>query len=252
MLGHMADEVVLGITVDDHGLDAVCGRAWLAGAVGIAEQPASEPGRVELLVACPPATQGAVAEALGGDPTRVDSWSPVVKRVAVDFGTSVIDLDVPANVFGDGAHPTTATCLAVLSAVVSPGQHVLDVGCGAGLLSVAAALRGATVTAVDTWEPAVQIARANARRNRVSDRVEVELRSIRPDDDADVVFANIGAATLVELAPVIEAAAAGPIVLSGLLEHQTVGVIAAYDSEVRDRRTVDGWTTVTLEGDRRA
>jgi ribosomal protein L11 methylase PrmA len=245
----MADDVLLGVTVAADELDDITGRAWLAGAIGIAEQAASAQGRVELLVACPPDAQGAVAEALGGDPTRVDSWSPVVKRVSVDFETSTIDLDVPANVFGDGSHPTTAACLAVVSTVVQPGQHVLDVGCGAGLLSVAAARRGATVTALDTWEPAVQITRVNARRAGVGPQVEVELRSIGSDDEADVVFANIGAATLVQLAPAIASATTGPIVLSGLLEHQADGVIAVYDREERGRRTVDGWTTVTLEGD---
>ena len=55
-----------------------------------------------------------------------------MRRVTVEVEGRAIDLDVPANVFGDGAHPTTATCLALVVDLVGPGMAVLDLGCGAG------------------------------------------------------------------------------------------------------------------------
>ena len=174
----MEEPVLLSISVPGHQIDDLSGRTWLAGATGIAEEWIAGDEQVRLLVSCEPADQAAVALALGGDATEVDSWTPVVKRVAVAFEGRVIDLDVPANVFGDGAHPTTMTCLKLVSDLVTPGDQVLDIGCGAGLLSVAAAVRGATVTAIDIWEPAVETTRGNAARAGVAARVDVAARSI--------------------------------------------------------------------------
>ncbi len=171
----------------------------------------------------------------------------MVKRVAVEFEGRPIDLDVPANVFGDGAHPTTATCLGLVSDLVHAGDRVLDLGCGAGLLTVAAAQRGALVTAVDVWEPAVAVTKVNVERSDLTDRVTIEQRSIEPTDQADAVFANIGAATLIELAPALLAATTGPIVLSGLLEHQVDDVVDAFAGrEVGPSLIVDGWATLVV------
>lgn len=253
--GRPSDPVLLAATVPAETVDDRTGRAWMAGAIGVAEEHVEGLDGVRLLVACPPEAQGAVAVALGGDATQVDSWTPVVKRVRRTLAGRHLDLDVPANVFGDGEHPTTATCLALIAELVPPASTVLDLGCGAGLLAVEAALRGASVTAVDVWEPAVVATRTNAARAGVAGRVVAEVRSVTGDDRADLVLANIGAATLLELAPAVLAATDGPIVLSGLLEAQVDEVVTAYTgtdgSRGIGRRIVVGdWATVLLTATR--
>ncbi len=75
--------------------------------------------------------------------------------------------------FGTGSHPTTQMCLALLEAHVQPGQRVFDLGCGTGILSLAAARLGAGwVLGVDVQAEAVPVAQANAVLNGVADRVE--------------------------------------------------------------------------------
>jgi len=86
----------------------------------------------------------------------------------------LIELD-PGMAFGSGLHPTTRLCLEALEDYVRPGQAVLDVGTGSGILSIAAARLGAArVLALDTDPLAVQIARENVALNRAEAVVRVE------------------------------------------------------------------------------
>jgi ribosomal protein L11 methyltransferase len=91
----------------------------------------------------------------------------------------LIELD-PGMAFGSGLHPTTRLCLEVLEDALRPGQVVLDVGTGSGILSIAAARLGAArVLALDTDPLAVQIARENVALNRVEDVVQVEIGTVQ-------------------------------------------------------------------------
>jgi ribosomal protein L11 methyltransferase len=86
-------------------------------------------------------------------------------------GEIIIRLD-PGMAFGTGLHPTTRLCLALLEGQIIPGQSVLDLGSGSGILAIAAALLGASqVLALDTDPIAVEASAANAERNGVADRV---------------------------------------------------------------------------------
>ncbi len=76
----------------------------------------------------------------------------------------------PGKAFGTGYHPTTYLCLKAISEYVSPGDYVLDVGSGSGILSVAAAYLGARSFGVEIDEIAIQEAIENARLNKVGDR----------------------------------------------------------------------------------
>lgn len=117
----------------------------------------------------------------------------------------VLALD-PGMAFGTGLHPTTRLCLAALERVADEGRlgaRVLDVGCGSGILSIAAARLGARhVLGVDTDPIAVEATEANARRNRVRRTVRARAGSL-PSGEApfDLVLANLIASLLVAFAP---------------------------------------------------
>ncbi|WP_018661417.1 50S ribosomal protein L11 methyltransferase [Heyndrickxia acidiproducens] len=113
----------------------------------------------------------------------------------------IIELD-PGMAFGTGTHPTTVMCIQALERTVKPGDKVIDVGTGSGVLSIAAALLGAKeVTAFDLDEVAVHSARLNVKLNKVQDRVRVSqndlLRGV--DGQADVVVSNILAEIIVKI-----------------------------------------------------
>jgi ribosomal protein L11 methyltransferase len=93
-------------------------------------------------------------------------------------GEVVVELD-PGMAFGTGLHPTTRTCLRVLEDVLNPGDRVLDVGTGSGILALAALKLGAArVLALDVSAVAVEATRENATANGVSDRMEVRLATL--------------------------------------------------------------------------
>src|SRR5215210_8095413 len=84
----------------------------------------------------------------------------------------VLRLD-PGMAFGTGLHPTTQLCVGLLERYVTPDSQVLDLGCGSGILAIAAARLGATVLALDTDSIAVTATRENVQRNDVAGLVSV-------------------------------------------------------------------------------
>ncbi len=175
-------------------------------------------------------------------------------------GDVVLALD-PGMAFGTGLHPTTRLCLRALERVAAAGgvagARVLDVGCGSGILAIAAARLGAaTVRGVDTDPIAVEATRANARRNRLARRISVGPGSI-PTHAApfDVVVANLIASLLVALAGLLrdELLPGGRLVASGIFVDREAEVRAAFDAAglAIDERTSEGeW--VALVARRRA
>jgi ribosomal protein L11 methyltransferase len=152
----------------------------------------------------------------------------------------VIRMD-PGSAFGTGSHPTTRLCLEAIEQLQTlPGARVADLGCGSGILGIAALLQGArSVAAADTDSLAVRATADNAAVSGFSGRLQVALGSVerlaellqgRP---ADLLLCNI-------LAPVIEAlcpafhtllAADGVGLLSGLLVDQAPGLQQALAAE---------------------
>jgi ribosomal protein L11 methyltransferase len=165
----------------------------------------------------------------------------------------VITLE-PGRAFGSGAHETTRLALAALIDHVRAGDRVLDVGCGSGVLSMAAALLGAaSVEALDLDPAAVAATRDNARRNGVESTVHAALDGVGGSsgstDPVDLVVANILAPVLIELAPnvVRRLSSSGRVILSGFLAEQVDRVTSAFAPLVVLDRSVDGsWHCVVL------
>lgn len=137
----------------------------------------------------------------------------------------ILRLD-PGLAFGTGAHPTTAQCLGWLAANLVAGQRVLDVGCGSGILALAAYKLGASAVAAVDYDPQARAAAVrNAADNDVPLAVVGHLSEV--SGQYDVGIANILANTLCVLSTQL-AARADRLVLAGLLPSQADQVMAAY------------------------
>ena len=152
----------------------------------------------------------------------------------------------PGLAFGTGTHATTALCLEWLDSAELAGARVLDVGCGSGVLCVAALRLGAaSALALDIDPQALTATRENGARNGVADRLVVHSAAEPWGGGYDVVLANILAEPLIALAPRFAAATrvGGALVLAGLLTEQTDAVAGAcapwFDME--RPRVRDGW-----------
>lgn len=138
----------------------------------------------------------------------------------------------PGLAFGTGTHPTTFLCLQWLDQQPLHQRHLVDFGCGSGILGIAALLLGAKqVIGVDIDPQALLATRDNATRNGLpADAMPVYLPEDAPTPQADIVLANILAGPLVELAPSLSAQVSigGKLCLSGILATQADTVMAAY------------------------
>lgn len=159
-------------------------------------------------------------------------WIDVVPAA----GDIVIALD-PGMAFGTGTHPTTQLCLQALERVIQPGQVALDLGCGSGILSIAAVKLGARqLLALDIDAIAVAATRDNAIYNNVAKRITAQQGSLDSVRSAarrfDLLIVNILARVIIQLA----AQGLGEIVrpggtalFSGIINEQADEVAAALE-----------------------
>jgi ribosomal protein L11 methyltransferase len=183
----------------------------------------------------------------------VPAWmeSPDSARVAIKIN--------PGMAFGTGTHPTTQLCLELLESVAVENARVIDVGCGSGILSVAALKLGAkTALGVDIDEAAIRNSRENAENNGIDSEAfllgmgsvdEVKAGKF-PFCEARLVLANILAPVIIRL---LEAGLAdliapdGSIILSGILDHQADDVIAAAQTcglRLVEKRQIADWVAL--------
>ncbi len=171
----------------------------------------------------------------------------------------VLDLD-PGMAFGTGLHPTTRLCLVALEWIAEQGRlegaRVLDVGCGSGILSIAAAKLGArSVYSVDVDPIAIEATAANAERNGLSSVIRARVGSIPTESvPFDVVAANLISSVLIELAPELAAEMRrdGTMVASGIFVDRERDVRAEFTKVRLDIGTTwDEGDWVALEAMRR-
>ncbi len=118
---------------------------------------------------------------------------PSWEAYEAQLGDLVLELD-PGMAFGTGTHETTLMCMEQLEKYVTPGCKAIDVGCGSGILALAAAKLGASdVLAIDLDELAVKVAAENTLKNGLADTVRVVHGDLleKSDETADVIVANI-------------------------------------------------------------
>jgi len=166
----------------------------------------------------------------------------------------------PSMAFGTGTHPTTQLCMELVEECTLVGQPVIDVGCGSGILSIAALLLGANhALAVDIDNAAVRSTFENAEANGVRERVESGVGSVSEVlagqfslRQAPLVLANILAPIIIRLFDAGLAdlvTAGGTLVLSGILATQAADVIRAAEERglrLIEQRQMGDWVALRL------
>jgi ribosomal protein L11 methyltransferase len=163
---------------------------------------------------------------------------PTWREHQADPDDVVMSLD-PGMAFGTGLHPSTRLCLAGVEALADEGvvreSRVLDVGCGSGILAIAAGLLGAReILAVDTDPLAVETTLVNARLNGLERVIEARRGSVPEEAGTfDVVLANLVASVLIQLAPDLArvlSAGHGRLLASGIFRDREDDVTQAFES----------------------
>lgn len=155
----------------------------------------------------------------------------------------------PALAFGTGHHPTTASCLRAIATYVREGDEVMDVGCGSGILALAAMKKGAIVDACDTDPISVENALTNAEQNSLSYRRLWEGPIQESDEQYDVIVANIVADVLVFIASDLKKRLkeGGKLILSGIMDKYEEKVLRAYRTfELTERIVENEWVSLVL------
>jgi ribosomal protein L11 methyltransferase len=241
---------------------------------GVKESGVGEPALAAGLAVAAVVT--GTAAALGRTPTEPGGWLArtmstfpeqlVGRRFAVR-GTHLTDRPAPGRIvllldagvaFGSGEHGSTRGCLRALERVAyRRPRRILDLGCGSGILAMAAARllhRPALATDIDHWS--VRVARENVALNGLGRQVRCERAAgwqpaARANAPYDLVFANILARPLCSMARDLAAnlASGGTAILAGLLRQQARMVLAAHRANglVLDFTVQEGaWTTLVL------
>jgi ribosomal protein L11 methyltransferase len=185
----------------------------------------------------------------------VPAWltSPDATRIPIKID--------PGMAFGTGTHPTTQLCLELLESFVSTGRKVIDVGCGSGILSIAALKLGASFAlGVDIDEASVKASRENADANGIPmDQFAIGRGSV-PEvlsgkfgiRNASLVLANILAPVIIRLFDLGLAKVASPggaLILSGILADQAAGVIASaeiHGLKLEERHQLGDWVALLV------
>lgn len=190
---------------------------------------------------------------LGRHLVIIPSWA----TIALEPEDVPVLLD-PGMAFGTGTHPTTQLCLELVEAHLLPGMTVIDLGCGSGILSLAALRLGAGLAlAIDTDPEAIRATQENARLNQIGTQLRTHLGSLADllagtvqPQRAPLVVANILARTLTRmlgegLPRTLEPG--GRLILSGILREQSADVQAALEAtglQLLEQRVREDWVAL--------
>jgi ribosomal protein L11 methyltransferase len=285
--------VTLGRDAAAETTEAVTNRLWELGAVGVVEEAVAEaaalraffpPGTdaVERAAGLREYLEALSALGLSGAAARVtvaplpdepwaDAWRAHFRPVAVGrrllvcppwetppplaAGRVVVWIE-PGRAFGTGGHGSTRSCLELLerALLAAPVPRALDVGCGSGILAIAAAGLGVPlVDAIDVDPDAIAATEENAERNGRASRVRAALAAAETWDGPAVplVLANLLAAAHIALAPALAALVApgGSLIAGGLLAHEAPVVAGTFATEgcwLVEIVEADGWAALLL------
>ncbi len=242
-------EAYFGFEPDEDGI-----RALIAAAADEQTATAAAFGLTE--------TRDWVANALAGlAPVRAGRFLVHGRHDRARVRVNDVGIEIEAGLaFGTGHHGTTRGCLLHFDRLLKRRRPktVLDVGCGAGVLAIAAAKVLKTRVSLGDLDPiAVGVANANARLNGVGERCKtvvsrgVEDARLREGAPYDVVFANILAKPLKLLAPSLAAVTArnGEAIVSGLLLADVPGVLSSWRAQgfyLAERIDLEGWASLRL------
>ncbi|MBO7223330.1 MAG: 50S ribosomal protein L11 methyltransferase, partial [Kiritimatiellae bacterium] len=168
---------------------------------------------------------------------------PIWEEYEASEGELVVDIE-PGMSFGTGIHPTTQSCLKFLEQLSSVDgmldSKVIDMGCGSGILSIAAHKLGYSEVEGYDYDPAaVKVSKENAEHNGLTNKIPFDVADVtapEPLPRGNVVVANILAVVLIDAAKAIASSVdkskgQHALILSGILENQYEDVKAAYLAE---------------------
>jgi ribosomal protein L11 methyltransferase len=182
----------------------------------------------------------------------------LIRPIWIELETQPNDIEIaldPGMAFGTGTHPTTQLCVAALEDLVQPGALALDLGCGSGILSIAAAKLGAkSILALDNDPIAVTATAENARQNGVSDKVVAQVGSLENFISSarrfDIIAVNILARIIIEMCGEKLGQTVRPgglAIFSGIIEDQADDVETALQQtglEPYARRKQGDWVAI--------
>ncbi len=191
----------------------------------------------------------------------IPSWEEVLPE---DKDKMILHID-PGTAFGTGMHETTKLCIRAMKKYLKPGDKILDVGTGSGILAILSLMYGAGYsvgTDLDTCT--IEAVKENKAANGINDKdfdliigniiddatTQDKVRELIGEDGADIVMANILAPILIALAPVIPAfiRKGGVLISSGIIEGKENEVADAYRAaglDVVDISSLGDWRSVT-------
>ena len=250
---------------DDSTTELLVDDLWRAGAVGVEEIDRS-------IRAAFTDTDTAASVALRhdgrvedvADTTGLDSW----RDHAADYRAGrfhvrppwidpdptgrFIDLVIdPGHAFGSGSHPTTRLMLTALAEHIGPGDRVVDLGTGSGVLSIAAARLGADVLGIDLDPAAAPAVQTNATANGVGERVDVrtgDISDIGDDERFDVALLNVTIDIHESVAPAVERLDVPVLIVAGILDgEQAERAARLHGQSPTERLSEDGWVALVFD-----
>ena len=157
----------------------------------------------------------------------------------------------PGRTFGSGAHASTRLMLAMMQQHDLRGRTVLDLGCGSGILSVAACVLGAArVDAIDVDPHAIECTNDNARRNEVDGRVVARVATANDlVEPVDVALVNVLPLVHREIATDVRRLTTELVIVAGLLDTQIADIESVYAGRRVGELREDGWAALALRVD---